>query len=662
MPVYNHDHENEITHFAATNFRNQMKKFGIKTDDRRRHMYVLGKTGSGKTTLLANMALQDIERGHGLAITDPHGDVLNSLLDFIPSNRINDVVYFNPSDTEYPMAFNVLENVNAEHKHLVASGLMSVFKKIWANLWSARMEYILNNTILALLDSPGNTLLGIMRMLSDKEFRKKIVDNVKDPVVKSFWVNEYANYGDKFRQEAIAPIQNKVGQFLSSSIIRNIVGQPKSTIDPRKVIDEGKILLLDLSKGKIGEDNSALLGAMMVTKLWLAAMSRVDIPESERLDFYLYVDEFQNFATESFADILSEARKYHLNLVIAHQYINQLVSPDSRKVKDAVFGNVGTIVCFRVGAADAKELVVEFEPTFEEDDLVNIGKHEIFLKLMINGMASSPFTAKTLPPLSEGKENDNREKIIAVSRERYANPREEVEEKIVRWSGMEKMFKGIAKDEYTDSENEVSRGGSFVEEKKEEGPSFNAFCDNCGNSTKINFIPDLSKAIFCKNCLPEFKKGAIDPRKLKSKNPHLKIEIEKFKSSLLVKSEENKKIENLKSDKIIEKQEKLARTTARQNDLVGLAVVQSGGQEKEKKKDDLENKGNMSNNANKEDKADIIYIQEKKTAKANFLVDKIKEEEGVALSALKNKNSAVSFLKKKISNEKKVKQGEIVVL
>jgi len=276
--------DNLVTYFAQTNYRNKMQKFGIRQIDRRRHFYILGKTGSGKTTLMANMALQDIENGNGLAVVDPHGDVLDSLLDFIPANRVNDVIYINPVDSEYPIAFNVLENVQDEQKHLVASGLMSVFKKIWANLWSARMEHIMRNCILALLEVPGNTLLGIMRLLVDKNFRKKIIDNVSDPVVKSFWVDEYANWNDRFRVEAIQPIQNKVGQFLSSAIIRNLVGQPKSTLDLRKIMDNRQILLMDLSKGRLGEDNSNLLGAMLITKLWLAAMSRVDTPEEERKD------------------------------------------------------------------------------------------------------------------------------------------------------------------------------------------------------------------------------------------------------------------------------------------------------------------------------------------------------------------------------------------
>ncbi len=428
--------ENEVTLFAKTNFRNKQVPFGIKREDRRKHMYVIGKTGMGKTTMMENMIIQDIVNDNGLAFVDPHGDSVEKILNYIPARRINDVVYFNPSDMEFPIAFNILESVDPRYKHLVASGLMGVFTKIWANLWSARMEYILNNAILALLDSPGNTLLGISRMLIDKKYRKRIVDNVKDPIVRSFWQDEFANWNEKYRMEAIAPIQNKVGQFLSSGIIRNIVGQPKSTVDLRELMDNKKILLMNLSKGRVGEDNSALLGAMIITKLQLAALSRVDIPEEDRNDFYLYVDEFQNFATESFATILSEARKYRLNLIVGHQYIGQLVQDNNTKVRDAVFGNVGTIVTFRVGAADAEFLEKEFMPIFTENDLVNIPKHTVILKLMINGVASDPFTAETLPPGTYEK-TDNGEKIIRVSRERYANPVSDVEDKITKWMGQE---------------------------------------------------------------------------------------------------------------------------------------------------------------------------------------------------------------------------------
>lgn len=311
----------EINFFGKTNFRNTNKKFGIKVDDRRRHLYSVGKTGMGKTAMIQNMAIQDIQAGRGIGFVDPHGEAAENLLDFIPSNRVNDVIYFNPADLDYPTAFNVMEKVDVEHRHLVSGGLMGVFKKIWPDVWSARMEYILNNTILALLEYPGSTLLGINRMLSDTDFRKKVIDKLTDPVVKAFWVDEFARYTQRYEVEATAAIQNKVGQFISAPLIRNLIGQVKSTIDMREVMDRGKILILNLSKGKIGEDNSTLLGALLITKLQLAAMSRVDIAEEKRRDFFLYVDEFQNFATESFANILSEARKYRLSLILTHQYI-----------------------------------------------------------------------------------------------------------------------------------------------------------------------------------------------------------------------------------------------------------------------------------------------------------------------------------------------------
>lgn len=426
----------EINFFGKTNFRNRQVPFGIKTDDRRRHMYIVGKTGMGKSTMMENMAIQDIRNGKGVCFIDPHGDLVQNILNYIPNDRVNDVIYFNPSDLDNPIAFNILEAVDSRYKHLVASGLMGVFTKIWASMWSARMEYILNNTILALLDSPGNTMMGIVRMYVDKKYRKKIVDSCKDPMVKSFWLEEFANYAEKYRTEAVAPIQNKVGQFLSSAVVRNIVGQPKSTIDLREIMDGQKILLLDLSKGKVGEDNSALLGAMIITKLQLAALSRVDTPESERKDFYLYVDEFQNFVTDSFATILSEARKYRLNLIMGHQYIAQLAPDNNTKVRDAVFGNVGTMVVFRVGAADAEYLETEFEPHFTPTDIVNIPKYNVILKLMINGVSSDPFTATGIKADEEWF-TGNSEKVVKVSRERYGNKKEEVEDKISRWMGAE---------------------------------------------------------------------------------------------------------------------------------------------------------------------------------------------------------------------------------
>jgi len=423
----------EICLFAQTNFRNQMIKFGIKTDDRRRHMYVIGKTGMGKTTMMENMVLHDIYNGHGVGIVDPHGDFAEKIINYIPPHRINDVVYLNPADVEHPIGFNIFEVQTEEQKHLIASGLMATFQKIWPDVWSSRMEYILNNTILALLDSPGSTLLGINRLLADKKYRQKVVRQLKDPVVKSFWVDEFANYEPRYAKEAVAPIQNKIGQFLSASVIRNMVAQVKSTINVRELMDSKKIFIMNLSKGRIGEDNSRLLGGMLINKIQLAAMERVDTPEEERKDFFLYVDEFQNFATPSFANILSEARKYRLSLIMAHQYVAQL----DEVVADAVFGNVGTIVTFRIGAADAEALAKEFVPVFTEEHIVNLSKFHVLLKLMIDGVASQPFSATTMPPI--GSPTDSAEKVIRVSRERYAKPKSVIEDKILRWSGMEHL-------------------------------------------------------------------------------------------------------------------------------------------------------------------------------------------------------------------------------
>jgi hypothetical protein len=419
-----------INFFGMTNYRNQNRRFGIKIDDRRRHMYLVGKTGMGKTTILENMVLNDIYAGHGIGVVDPHGDFAEKVLNYIPPHRINDIVYFNPSDIDYPIGFNILESVNPDYKHLVASGLMGVFKKIWPDVWSARMEYILNNTILALLDFPGTTLLGINRLLADNEYRKRVIANLKDPVVKAFWQTEFASYSDKYKQEAVAPIQNKIGQFLSASIIRNIVAQVKSRINIREIMDTQKIFIMNLSKGRIGEDNSRLLGGMLITKIQLSAMERVDTIEKDRRDFFLYVDEFQNFATESFANILSEARKYRLDLIMAHQYMEQL----DEKVLAAVIGNVGTMVTFRVGSSDAEILAKEFIPTFVEEDLVNLPKFHVYLKLMIDGVASRPFSAMTLPPI--GSPTGSLEKVVRVSRERYAVNKNTIEDKIAKWSGM----------------------------------------------------------------------------------------------------------------------------------------------------------------------------------------------------------------------------------
>jgi CxxC-x17-CxxC domain-containing protein len=491
--------DKEITFLGETTFRNQRKKFGIKIDDRRRHVYVIGKTGMGKTVLLANMAIQDIKKGNGMAFVDPHGEAAEGLLDFIPSERINDVIYFNPADIDYPIAFNVMEQVDFKFRHLVAGGLMGVFKKVWPDVWSARMEYILNNSILALLEYPDATILGVNRMLADPEYREKVVSKITDPVVKSFWVTEYARYTQRYEIEATAAIQNKVGQFISNPLIRNIIGQVKSTLDMRKIMDEGKILILDLSKGRIGEDNSRLLGALLITKLQLAAMSRVDIPEEKRRDFYLYVDEFQNFATESFANILSEARKYRLDLTLGHQYITQM----EEEVRDAVFGNVGTMILFRTGAEDAEFLEKEFTPDFMAQDLVSLTKYNIYLKLMIDGIAGRPFSAETLPPFAP-EEKSNREKIIKNSRDRYSVKREIVEDKIRRWTGLiEQQGQSQQQPQQKNQQRPAFKSPASA------GPTlYDAQCADCGKQTKVVFQPEKGRPVYCKNCFKKRKEGS----------------------------------------------------------------------------------------------------------------------------------------------------------
>jgi len=547
----------DIAVFAQTTFRNEYKRFGIKTDDRRRHMYLVGKTGMGKSTILENMIVDDIRAGHGVAVVDPHGDLAEKIIEYIPAERIQDVVYFNPSDINFPIAFNIVEQVEPHLRHLVASGLIGVFQKLWADSWGPRLEYILRNAVLAILDFPGSTILGVVRMLSDKNYRKRVVSNIKDPVVKAFWEREFSSYADKFASEAVSPIQNKVGQFLSSSLMRNIIGQVKSAIDIRDIMDNGKILIMNLSKGRIGEDNSALLGAMMITKIQLAAMSRVDVLEKDRRDFYLYIDEFQNFSTDSFANILSEARKYRLNLVLAHQYIEQL----SEKVKPAVFGNVGTMVVFRVGAADAEELVKEFTPTFTEEDIVNLPKYEMYLKLMIDGIASSPFSAKGLPPLTEEEKTNNVDKVIGYSRERYASDRESVEEKIMSWhdnynegdqtekpmkknlATMEPSFTPtptftrpvatsvtipkaparMAAAPATASKSISSPAPAPTPARPAIKNGYSATCATCGQATVTIFEPDGVRPIYCRDCLSKKK----EEKRLELETRHLAKEEEK---------------------------------------------------------------------------------------------------------------------------------------
>lgn len=388
MPAAPYD---RIAFFARTNFRNDRITFGIKRTDRRAHMYVIGKTGTGKSTLMETLITQDIAHGEGVALLDPHGDLAARVLASIPEHRRKDLLHFDPAAPE-PMGFNPLESVPPLRRPLAAAGLLEVFKKIWADSWGPRLEHILRNALLALLDQPSATLGDVLRLFADARFRRHVASGIQNPHVRSFWLEEYEGYPARFRAEAIAPIQNKVGAFVSNPIIHRIVGRARDSFDVRRVMDEGKILIVDLAKGKIGEDAAALLGAMLVSKISLAALSRADVPEDTRRDFYLYLDEFQNFTTLSLTSMLSELRKYRVNLILAHQYLAQL----DLAIKSAILGNAGTIISFRVGMEDAEILAKEFYPMFAPVDLLSLPNHQIYLRLMVDGRASQPFSADTV--------------------------------------------------------------------------------------------------------------------------------------------------------------------------------------------------------------------------------------------------------------------------
>lgn len=411
-----------VTHFGVTDYRNTKQPFGIKDKDRSGHIYVVGKTGVGKSTLIANMVISDIKKGKGIGLIDPHGDLSEEILNHIPKERISDVIYFNAGDLNFPVAYNPLGNVHPDHHHLLVSGLISTFKKIWFEFWGPRLEHILRNTLFTLLENPRSTLLDIPVILTDKGFRDKVVGRLTNPYIKAFWQSEFDKYSPWLQSEAVAPILNKIGQFLSSAPLRNIVGQESRSFRISSIMDDGKIFIANLSKGKIGEDNTALLGGMFVTTLQLAALRRADQAEHERKPFYLYVDEFSSFANLSFGDILSEARKYGLSLLLAHQYIGQL----HEKIRTAVFGNTGTIISFRVGAEDAEYLSQEFKPVFGTQDLANLPNHSIYLKLMIDGATSKPFSAMTLPLPERGA--SFKEDVIRFSRMQYARDKDEVED------------------------------------------------------------------------------------------------------------------------------------------------------------------------------------------------------------------------------------------
>ncbi|KUK77415.1 MAG: hypothetical protein XD93_0340 [candidate division WS6 bacterium 34_10] len=427
-----------VSVFAETDYREHKVNFGIKPEDRRRHFYLLGKTGVGKSTVFKNMFIADILRGEGACFVDPHGEAVEELLDFIPPERIDDVVYFDPTDVDNPVGFNMLELRDKSQRDLIADGVVEVFKKQFGDSWGPRLQYILTNAIATLLEAQNTTLLAVIRILIDKNYRKFILKQVDDPILLQFWEDEFEQMSSNRRlvTEAVAPIQNKVGRFISSAVIRNIIGQVKSTIDLREIMDERKILLVNLAQGKLGEETASLLGGMIITRLQSTAMERTDLPFDERRDFYLYVDEFQNFATESFAKILSEARKYKLNLTMTNQYIDQI----PLTVRQAIFGNVGTLGSFVVSQSDASILENELAPDITADDLVSLDAHAMYIKLCIDGMTSVPFSAKSLPPryMAYGL----KDRVVESSREKYSMDREIIEDKIKRWSSQKYSDKG----------------------------------------------------------------------------------------------------------------------------------------------------------------------------------------------------------------------------
>lgn len=422
--------EDGVTVFAETEYRGVRQEFGIKREDRRKHFYILGKTGVGKSTVFKNMFVSDILRGEGACMIDPHGELVEELLDFIPPERVDDVIYFNPTDTSYPIGFNLLELKDKSQRDLIADGVVEVFKKQFGDSWGPRLQYILTNAVATALEAQGTTLLSVTRLLMDKNYRKFILKQVNDPILVKFWEEEYAQMAQNPRllAESVSPIQNKVGRFISSAVTRNIIGQVKSTIDLREIMDNKKILLINLAQGRLGEETASLLGGMIITRLQSTALERVDMPIDQRNDFYLFVDEFQNFATDSFAKILSEARKFKLDLCMTNQYIDQL----PLTVRQAIFGNVGTLGSFVVSQSDASILEKEFAPTVTSEDLVSLDAHSMYIKLCIDGMTSTTFSARSLPPRFQPF--GFKEKVISNSREKYGTPKDVIEDKILRWS------------------------------------------------------------------------------------------------------------------------------------------------------------------------------------------------------------------------------------
>ena len=621
----------KITFFAKTDARGQDVTFGIKAKDRQRHMYVVGKTGMGKSTLLENMAAQDIQNGEGMAFIDPHGSAAETLLEYVPEHRLKDVVYFAPFDLENPISFNVMEDVGPDKRHLVVSGLMSTFKKIWVDAWSSRMEYILTNALLVLIEYPDTTLISVNRLFADKEYRKKVVDYCKDPAVKSFWEDEFANYTERFAAEALPAIQNKIGQFTGNPLIRNIIGQPHSSFDIRQIMDEKKILIMNLSKGLIGETNANLLGSMLTTRIYLAAMSRADLPVAQMKqmpNFYFYVDEFQSFANSTFANILSEARKYHLNLIIAHQYISQMED----EVKDAVFGNVGTTIAFRVGPFDAEVLETVFAPRFEATDLVNLGFAQIYLTLMIDGIGSQPFSAVTLPPVQRPPVSC-KEMVIESSRQLYSGKREDVE----------KLVTDLHKITATEPNKNNSNGKSY------NGSGHK----NNGNSNGNGSAPK-----------PKFEKPEADKRP--AKKPELKTKTPDDLRAILAKisaSENTKNRDNSVSVSVEKEEEKKPKAdeSQKKTELKSILsdVLNKTGYIKETKnttfnKNLVSEKPNQKENSKNNSKDELRSLLKNITPSTKE-TDK-KDEQKVNIESSKPQQSGFESVNK---NESKLNPAEI---
>ncbi len=587
---------NSITYFAEIDRRNRRTPFGIKASDRTRHIYVIGKTGMGKSTMLENMAVQDIKEGNGMCFIDPHGQSIKKFLDYVPEERIEDVIYFAPFDVDNPISFNVMEDVGPDKRHLVAQGLLSAFKKIWGeDTFSDRMEHITNNTLLALLEYPGSTMLGMTKIFTDAKYRKKVVANITDPSVKAFWTEEFAGWDERYRKDAYAAILNKVGQFTSNPLIRNIVGQEKSSFDFRDVLDSKKILLVNLSIGQVGEANADLLGSMLTTKIYLAAMSRADVRTEELAklpNFYLYIDEFQNLANDSFADILSQARKYKLNLTLAHQYIEQM----PEVVRAAVFGNVGTMITFRVGATDAEQLEKEFSPEFTAEDLVNLGFAQIYLRLMIDGIGSNPFSARTLPPITK-PDFSYKDEIIKYSRENFASPKKMVEEKIEEWLNSTKI---IAKTKIQSNKNNFKQSAPKIQTYSKLKNKKISLKDLSNNKTShLKSKSTRTKIpIDNKNQLKEALSEAMKNLELKNnKSQELKSSNQQFVDGLEVSKQTNSVKQNSHQQKTMS-----SLNSKRENEQENTII--------QKSKEVLEQ--NQNKEVSKKDLEDILYVEKPK--------------------------------------------------